>query len=106
MADDNEAVRFYESLGADFDTAEPLRWSFLLSGAVEGQIAPLMKELVGLGFNEVEPMLDEDREGRYILWFAMVGVHNADSFAGLVSQVEELAAREALAVFDFSAGRV
>jgi hypothetical protein len=105
MADRGEAERFFEALSADFNTAAPLRWSFLLDGASEDQVGPLMDEVGGLGFTEVEPMADEEREGRYTLWFAEVRVHTARSFAGRVAAVERIAARERLVVADFSAGR-
>jgi hypothetical protein len=100
----SEAVQFFESLAGDFDTAAALRWSFLLDGATEDQVEALMAEVGGMGFSEVEPMADEEREGRYTLWFAEVCVHTADSFARRVATIEELAAREGLVMSDYSAG--
>lgn len=64
-----------------------------------------MEEVGALGFAEVEPMADEEQEGRYILWFAEVHVHSAHSFAVRVATVEQLAIREGLVMSDFSAGR-
>jgi hypothetical protein len=105
MAEAGEAERFFKSLAGDFDTAAPLRWSFLLDGLSEDQVGPLMEEVGGLGFTEVEPLADEEQEGRYTLWFAEVRVHSAGSFAERVVAVEHLAAREGLVMSDFSAGR-
>lgn len=105
MAEASEAERFFESLAGDFDTAAPLRWSFLFDGLSEDQVGPLMEEVSGLSFTEVEPMADEEREGQYTLWFAEVRVHSARSFAERVAAVEQLAAREGLVMSDFSAGR-
>ena len=104
-AESNEAVRFYHSLGPDFDTAAPLRWSFLLEGVAEDQVGQLMEMLGGMGFTEAEPMAAEEQEGQYILWFAEVCLHTAESFARRVAAVEQLAVREGLVVSDFSAGR-
>lgn len=106
MAEPNEAVRFYESLAADFDIAHTLCWSFMLAGAAEDRIGPLMDTVRGMGFTEVEPMADEVRDGQYILWFAELCVHTTDSFAQRVAAVEQLAASEGLAVSDYSAGTV
>jgi hypothetical protein len=105
MAGADDAAEFFRSLAADFDTAGPLRWSFLLDGAAEDQVGPLMDEAGRLGFAEVEPMADEEREGRYTLWLSEVRVHTAESFARRVAAVEQLAAREGLVVSDYSAGR-
>ena len=105
MAEAREAERFFESLAGDFDTAAPLRWSFLLDGLSEDQVGPLMGEVGGLGFTAVEPLANEEREGRYALWFAEVRVHTARSFAERVEIVEQFAAREGLVMSDFSAGR-
>src|SRR5262245_44974390 len=105
MAEAGEAERFFESLAADFDTAAPLRWSFLLDGLSEDQVGPLMVAVGGLGFTEVEPLADEEREDRYTLWFAEVRVHSGRSFAEQVAAVEQLAARKGLVMSDFSAGR-
>ena len=101
-----EAVRFFQSLGTYFDTTGALRWSFLLESAVEEQVGSLMESLVEMGFPEVEPMFDEDQEGRYILWFAEVRVHTPDSFAQRVAEVERFAGREGLVLSDYAAGRV
>jgi hypothetical protein len=105
MVGPGEAEKFFESLAGDFDTAAPLRWSFLLDGLSEDQVGPLMDEVGGLGFTEVEPLADEEQESRYTLWFAEVRVHTARSFAERVEVVEQFAAREGLALSDFSAGR-
>jgi len=105
MAKAGEAERFFDSLASDFDTTAPLRWSFLLDGLSEDQVGPLMDEVGGLGFTEVEPMADEEQERRYTLWFAEVRVHSAQSFAERVAAVEQLAVREGLLMSDFSAGR-
>jgi hypothetical protein len=105
MTEFGEAERFFASLASDFDTAAPLRWSFLLSGLSEDQVGPLMDEVGRLGFTEVEPLADEECEGRYLLWFAEVGVHSSASYAERVSLVEQLANRKGLVVSDFSAGR-
>jgi hypothetical protein len=104
MAEASEAERFFASLARDFDTAAPLRWSFMLGGLSEDRVGPFMDEVGGLGFTEVEPLSDEEREGRYLLWFAEVRVHSAASFAERVAVVEQLAGREGLVVSDFSAG--
>jgi hypothetical protein len=104
MADADDAREFFASLSADFDTASPLGWNFMLKGAAEDQVGPLMDTLAGMGFPRAEPMADEDEEGRYILWFQEVCVHTADSFAARVAAVEELAAREGLEFWDYSAG--
>jgi hypothetical protein len=101
----DEAARFYRSLTPDYDTMRALRWSFLLEGATQDQVGPLMGRVRGMGFTEVEPMADEERDGRYILWFAEVRVHTAESFAERVAAVEHLAAQEGLVVSDYSAGR-
>jgi hypothetical protein len=105
MEEASEAERFFESLASNFDTAAPLRWSFLLDGLSEDQVGPLMEEVGGLGFTEVEPLADEEQEGRYTLWFAEVRIHSARSFAERVAMVEQLAAHEGLVMSDFSAGR-
>jgi hypothetical protein len=105
MAEASEAERFFESLASDFDTGARLRWSFLLDGLSEDQVGPLMEEVGGLGFTEAEPLADEEREGRFTLWFAEVRAHSARSFAARVAAVEQLAAREGLVMSDFSAGR-
>jgi|SRR5579883_126368 len=73
MAAASEAEWFFESLARDFGTAFPLRWSFLLGGLPEDRVGPFMEEVKGAGFTEVEPLFDEEREGRYILWFADPG---------------------------------
>lgn len=104
MAEADEARKFFASLDGDFDTASPLGWNFMLKGATEDQVGPLMDTLTGVGFHRVEPMADEDEEGRYILWFQEVRVHSAESFAARVAAVEELAAQEGLEVWDYSAG--
>jgi hypothetical protein len=101
----NEAMQFYQSLATDFDTTEPLRWSFLLGGAAEDRVGSLMESLAGMGFPEIEPMLDEEQQGLYIVWFAEVCVHSADSFAQRVAAVERFAAHEGLVVYDYSADR-
>jgi hypothetical protein len=105
VAEAGEAERFFQSLSGDFDTATSLRWSFLLGRFSEDQVEPLMEEVGGLGFTEVEPIADEEQEGQYTLWFAEVRVHSGRSFADRVAEVEKLAAREGLVVSDFSAGR-
>lgn len=105
MAGPGEAERFFESLAGDFDTAAALRWSYLLDGLSEDQVGPLMGEVRGLGFTEVEPLADEERVGRYTLWFAEVRVHTARSFAERVEVVKKFAAHERLVMSDFSAGR-
>jgi hypothetical protein len=105
MAEAGEAERFFDSLAGGFDTATALRWSFLLDGLSEDQVGTLMEEVGVLGFTEVEPLADEEQEGRYILWFAEVRVHSARSFAERVAAVEQLAAREGLVMSDFAAGR-
>jgi hypothetical protein len=104
MAEASEAERFFKSLGRDFDTSTPLRWGFLLTGANEDQVGSLMEEVARLGFTDVEPLFDEEREGRFILGFCEVQVHTARSFAERVALVERFAAREGLEVADFSAG--
>ena len=104
MADVGEAERFFASVARDFDITAPLRWSFLLDGLSEEQVEPLMGQVSGLGFTEVEPLADEEQAGRYTLWFAEVRVHTAASFAARVAAVERLAAREGLVMSDFSAG--
>jgi hypothetical protein len=105
MSEADEAKQFFASLGAHFDTAAPLGWSFMLKGAAEDQVGRLMDMIAGLGFSRAEPMEDEDQEGLYILWFQELCVHTAESFAARVVAVEELAAREGLEVWDYSAGR-
>lgn len=105
MAEIGEAERFFESLADSFDTTNPLRWNFLLSGLSVDQVGPLMDEVEGLGFTEVEPLADEEQAERFLLWFAEVRVHSAVSFAERVAVVEHLAGREGLVVSDFSAGR-
>jgi hypothetical protein len=105
MSDSSGAKRFFESLAPDFETSKPLRWGFLLSGIPEDRVGPLMDELGGLGFTEVEPMVDEEHEGRFRLGFAEVGVHTAGSFARRVEVVERLAEREGLELSDYSAAR-
>lgn len=105
MAEAGEAGGFFASLDPDFDTTTPLRWSFLLDGLSEGQVGPLMEEIGGLGFAEVEPLYGDEGEGRYTLWFAEVRVHSAESFAERVTTVRRLAVREGLVMSDFSTGR-
>jgi hypothetical protein len=102
MSDAGEAERFFASLDRDFDTSAPLRWSFLLDGLSEDRVGPLMEVVGELGFAEVEPLIDEEREGHYTLWFAEVRVHTAASFAERVAAVEQLAAQEGLVMSDFS----
>jgi hypothetical protein len=103
MAEASEAQTFFMSLTAPCDTSAPLRWSFLLCGAAVDQIPPLMEAIAKLGFTEIEPMADEEQEGRCSLWFAEVCIHTADSFGRRVAIVEQLAAREGLVVSDYSA---
>lgn len=57
-----------------------------------------------LKFIEIEPLFDEERDGKYILGFGEIRVHTAQSFAGRVAEVEQLAAREQLVLLDYSAG--
>jgi hypothetical protein len=104
MAETDDPREFFASLDADFDTTAPLGWNFMLKGAAEDRVGPLMDTLAAMGFPRVEPMADEDGEGRYILWFQEVRVHTADSFAARVAAVDELAARERLEFWDYSAG--
>jgi hypothetical protein len=104
VAEADDAREFFASLDADFDTTAPLGWCFMLKGAAEDRVGPLMDTLTGMGFSGVEPMDDGDTEGRYILWFQEVRVHTADSFAARVAAVEELATREQLELWDYSAG--
>jgi hypothetical protein len=104
MAEADEAREFFASLDPDFDTTAELGWNFMLKGAAEDRVGPLMGTLTEMGFTRVEPMEDEDTEGRYILWFQEVRVHTADSFASRVATVEQLAARERLVFWDYSAG--
>jgi hypothetical protein len=104
MAEAGEAERFFESLKADFDTASALRWMFLLSGATEDQVEPLMEEISRLGFADIEPLIDDEQEARFILGFSEVRVHTAQSFAERAAVVKQLADREGLTVDDVSAG--
>jgi hypothetical protein len=104
MVGDGEAVRFFESLSSDIDRSAALRWGFLLSGATEVQVGPLMETVERLGFTDIEPLFDEEHEGRFILYFSEVCVHTARSFAERVALVEQVAAREGLVVADYSAG--
>jgi hypothetical protein len=103
MTEASEAKRFFESLAGDFDTAAALQWSFLLDGLSEDQVQTIMEEVGRLGFTEVEPLADEEREGHYTLWFAEVRVHSAQSLAERVAAVEQFASREGLVMSDFSA---
>ena len=105
MAKAGEAEQFFASLTADFDTAGPLRWGFLLDGASEDRVGPLMEAAGRLGFTEVEPLPDEEREGRFTLSLAEVRAHTARSFAARLAAVEKLAAREGLVVADYTAGQ-
>ncbi len=104
MAEGGEAERFFQSLADEFNTAAPLRWSFMLDRLSEDQVGPLMQEVGRLGFTEIEPLADEEREGQYTLYFAEVRVHSARSFARRVKAVVRLANREGLVMSDFSAG--
>jgi hypothetical protein len=104
MTEPNEAVRFFESLAADFDTSSPLRWSFILGGLSEDQVEPLIAEVGRLEFTEVEGLFDEDHSGRCSLWFAEVCTHSKESFSERVQAVEKLAEREGLELSDYSAG--
>jgi hypothetical protein len=104
MSEANEARQFFESLHNDFDPSAPLGWNFMLDGATEDQVEPLMDTLAGMGFTNVEPMEDDEQEGRYTLWVQEVCVHTAESFANRVAAVEQLASREGLVVSDYSAG--
>ena len=104
MAEAGEAERFHASLAADFDTAGPLRWGFLLDGASEGQVGPLIDAAGRLGFTEVEPLPDEEREGQFTLSLSEVRAHTARSFAARLAAVQELAVREGLVVADYTAG--
>lgn len=106
MAETGEPERFFQSLAAEFDTATLLRWSFLLDGATEDQVGPLMGEVRRLRFAEVEPLADEEHAGRYKLWFSEICVHTAATFAARVAVIEQLAERERLVVSDYSAGIV
>jgi hypothetical protein len=101
----SEAVRFYESLRADFNTARELHWQFLLANAEVDRVEPLMRSLQGLGFHDVEPLFDEKWEGRFLIWFAEKRTHSAESFAARVAEVEAFAADNGLVLSDFSAGR-
>ena len=104
MAEADDARAFFAALVKDFDTAGLLGWGFMLKGAAEDRVGPLMGVLAGMGFHHVEPISDEDEEGLYILCFEETCVHTADSFAARVATVEELAAREQLEFWDYSAG--
>lgn len=104
MADRSEVNQFFESLAPHFDTTSPLRWGFLLDGASEERVDPLMAELSALGFVEIEAMFDDENPGKCILGFGEVCVHSAESFARRVESVEGLAAREGLQLSDYSAG--
>jgi hypothetical protein len=99
-----ESNQFFKMLSADFDTAAPLCWSFLLDGASEDKIGALINEISSLGFAEVEPITDENCEGQYSLWFSEVCIHTARSFATRVAVVEQFAESKGLVVSDFSAG--
>jgi hypothetical protein len=101
----DQALSFYESLRADFDTTGPLRWHYLLANATRDQVGRLLRLLADLGFSEVEPMFDEGQEGRFLLWAAEEGTHTARSFAWRVAEVEAFAARNGLVLSDYSAGR-
>jgi hypothetical protein len=105
MSKPSGVVGFFESLAPDFDTSKPLRWGFLLAGVPEDRVEPIMDDVAGLGFTEVEPIFDEEREGRFILGFAEVCVHTAESFAQRVEVVERFAEREGLELSDYSAAR-
>jgi hypothetical protein len=104
MIEPNEAVRFFDSLSADFDTTSPLRWSFMLGGLSEDQVDPLVAEVGRLGFTEVEGFFDEDHAGQYKLWFAEICPHTKESFAERVEAIKHLAEREGLELADYSAG--
>jgi hypothetical protein len=104
MDEAGQAVRFFESLAAAFDTTTALRWSFLMRGATEDQVAQLLATVGAMGFSEIEPMADEEQEGCFTLWFAEVCVHTADSFARRVVEVKRFAAAGGLVVSDYSAG--
>lgn len=101
----SEAVRFYESPRADFNTAKLLRWQFLLANAEVDRVEPVMRSLRGLGFHDAEPLFDEEREGRFLIWFAEQRTHSAESFAARVAEVEAFAADNGLVLLDYSAGR-
>lgn len=104
MATDDEARQFFESLMGNFDTSCPLRWSFVLGRVSEGKLGPLMQDVMAMGFAEVDPDPDDELDDVYDLYFAEVCVHDADTFARRVVEVQELATRKRLTLVDFSAG--
>jgi hypothetical protein len=91
-------------LATIFDMVALLRWSFLLDGESEDKIGAFINEISSLGFAEVEPIIDENCEGQYSLWFSEVCIHTARSFATRVAVVEQFAESKGLVVSDFSAG--
>ena len=98
-------MRFYESLRPDFKLTVVLRWSYMLENVTEVQVGPLMRSLEELGFPEIEPLLDEQSEGRFLLWFAETCTHTAESFAQRVAALEAFAASNDLVLSDYSAER-
>jgi hypothetical protein len=105
MAEADNTREFFASVQANFDTTAPLGWNFMLKGAVEDHVRLLMDILPRMGFPRVEPLADQDEIGRYIMWFQEVCVHTSESFAARVTTVEQLAAREVLELWDYSASR-
>lgn len=101
----DEALQFFDSIVGDLDTINPVRWSFLLTGATMHQVEPLMRDAYALGITEVEPQFDEEREGLFVLWLSEICEHTSDSFTARVAIIQGLADRSGLELADYSAGR-
>lgn len=105
MSEVDRAKAYFGSIGKEFDTTEPLKWSFSLGEAKEDQLVPLMNALTELGFRNVHSGLDEDDvQKRYLIWFEEVCVHSAESYTARVAVVESFAARHGVGLCNYSAG--
>ena len=54
----------------------------------------------------IEPTFSDERDDRFLIWFAETRIQTAESFASRVVEVEALARKNGLEISDYSAGSV